>query len=500
MGNTSRMGDRFLKGLKWVRRRLRRDGGFAVPTSLFMMLAALGIVSVGVVASVNAQSGTVRDQGTKSAVQVAEAAVNEALLHFNRIKPSDTNPCSPLPDPASASPPDGSGWCQAVIDSFNGAAFTYWVHPWQTSSVSPGSGSGGPCDDATGTNAGEKHMLDVVGTSTVNGATRRIAVRASASSSWQVFACYQVKAGEWIQLDSNAEIRAGTATNGDITLNSNARQCGQASVGVGNQLVTDSNAGYFQNNSCTTPNDVVNQGQLTLPSVNQGDADQDEFNQNDYFFDSNPISGKPRNVCWDELNGDDTDGTCGPRELNLSQNTAVTLQPGVYSFCKLTMSSNTALYVTGGDPDDPDDPGVTIYFDDPENCGWTEADEPVVQLEMESNSRITPVGGNPSKVKLLFVGNEDIDTEVHMSSNTYIPASCEQNFVLYAPLSDVTLNSNSTYCGGLAGKTLHLDSNARVWIPPVPIDFEIPRTSPHYEVERFVDCATAPQSPPDAGC
>jgi hypothetical protein len=124
----------------------------------------------------------------------------------------------------------------------------------------------------------------------------------------------------------------------------------------------------------------------------------------------------------------------------------------------------------------------------------------VVQLEMDSNSRITPTGGNSANIQLLFVGSEDRQTQVHMSSNTYIPASCEQNFVLYAPLSDVTLNSNSTYCGGLAGKTLHLDSNARVWTPPLGIDFELPATAPHYEVERFVECSAAPQTPPDAGC
>jgi hypothetical protein len=459
------MGDRFLKRLKSAGRRLKYESGFAVPTSMFMILAAFATVSVGVGASIQAQQGTVRDQGTKSAVQVSEAAVNEALLHYNRIPPSETNPCSPV----TVSGPDGSGWCEAVNGSFNGAPYTYQVHPY--------------------TDANDKFILDVVGTSTVNNASRRVAVRASASSSWSVFADYQVKAGDWIQLDSNAEIRAGTATNGDITLNSNARQCGQASVGIGKGLQLNSNSQYYQNNDCTTPFDTVNEEQLILPSVNQGDADT--VNDNGNFFGSNPISGKPRDACWNELKGDGTAGTCGPRELDLSQNTAVTLVGGVYSFCKLTMSSNTALYVTEGAV-------VTIYFDSPENCGYTS--EPVVQLEMDSNSRITPVGGDSSKVKLLFVGSDDLDTEVHMSSNTYIPASCEQNFVLYAPLSDVTLNSNSTYCGGLAGKTLHLDSNARVWIPPVPIDFELPATAPHYEIERFVECTAAPQTPPDSGC
>jgi hypothetical protein len=467
----SEMGDRIRKGLS-------REGGFAVPTSLFLVLAAFATVSVGIGASIQVQQGTVRDQGTKSAVQVAEAGVNEALLHYNRIPPSDTNPCSPLPAPATTSPPDGSGWCQAVSGSFNGAPYTYQVRPF------------------TDPDDGDKLILEIVGTSTVAGASRRIFERASASSTWEPFSEYQVKAGEWIHLDQNAEIRAGTATNGDIELNSNARQCGQASVGIGKELLKDPNSQYYQNHDCATPYDTVNEEELTLPSVNQGEAAT--VNQNGNFFAVNPVvSGKPRDVCWNGVKGDGTAGTCGARHLDIGgPNAAVILQTGVYSLCKLTMSSNTALYVQAGAT-------AVIYFDSPEACGYE--DEPIVQLEMDSNSRITPTGGNSADIQLLFVGSlgegDDFrETEVHMSSNTYIPAACEQNFVLYAPLSDVTLNSNSTYCGGLAGRTLSLASNARVWTPPQGLNFDLPATAPHYEVESFVECSAAPQTPPNSGC
>jgi hypothetical protein len=444
--------------------RLRAEQGFAVPTALFMVLAAFAVVSVGVISSVDVQRGTVRDQGTKSAVQVAESAVNEALLHFNRIPPGNA-PCSPV----SPSGPDGTGWCPAVSGTFNGAPYTYRVHPYT---------------DTTG-----KFILDVVGNSTVNGASRRVYERASASSSWNVFADYQVKAGDWIHLDSNAEIRAGAATNGDMVLNSNARQSGQASVGIGRQMQLTSNAHYYQNGNCTTPYNTVNQEELTLPQINQGDVATNNNNSN--FFGVNLVtSGKTRDVCWNGHNADGTTGSCGARHLDLSQNTAVTLQGGKYSFCKLTMSSNTALYVASGAT-------VTIYFDSPENCGYSSG---VTQLDMDSNARISPTNGQSSNVQLLFVGSKTRQTQIHMSSNTYIPASCEQNFVLYAPLTDVTLNSNSTYCGGMSGKSLHLDSNARVWIPPTGLDFQLPETAPHYEVERFIECNAAPQSPPNAGC
>jgi hypothetical protein len=445
--------------------RMRREDGFALPTTLLMLVAAFAVVSVGVTASVNTQRGVVRDQGTKSAVQVAEAGVSQALLHYNRIPPSETNRCSPV----TTAGPGAGGWCQPITGTFNGTDYTYQVHPY--------------------TDASGMFIIDVVGTSTVNGATRRVAVRASASSGWNVFEEYQVKAGEWIHLDSNAEIRAGAATNGDMVLRSNARQCGQASVGIGKQMQLISNAHYYQNHECSTPNSVVNEEELILPSVNQGDAPTN--NNNSYFFGTNIVtSGKKRDACWNQVKADGAAGSCGARHLDLKSNTAVTLQGGTYSFCKLTMSSNTGLYVAGGAT-------AVIYFDSPEACGYSSG---VVQLDMDSNARISPTQGSSANVQLLFVGSNDRQTQIHMSSNTYIPNACEQNFVLYAPLSDITMNSNSTYCGGLAGKTLHMDSRASVRIPPGGVNFEIPTTAPHYEVERFVECTAAPQTPPDAGC
>jgi hypothetical protein len=93
-----------------------------------------------------------------------------------------------------------------------------------------------------------------------------------------------------------------------------------------------------------------------------------------------------------------------------------------------------------------------------------------------------------------------INTILHLSSNTDINAACEQNFVVYAPLSDIVLNSNSTYCGALAGKSIHLDSNADVRTNAASQAFIVPYTSPHYTVDRFVECAATSASPPSSGC
>jgi Tfp pilus assembly protein PilX len=457
-----------------IARRLRGEGGFALPTVLLMLLAAFAVVSVGVIASINTQRGAVRDQGTKSAVQLAETGVHQALLHFNRIEASPTNACSPV----SSGGPDLNGWCPAVPASDTaGGSYAYQVRVCDST---------GACPPAAGR---PPYQLEVVGSGTRGDAARRVYVRGHSVSGQSIFADYQVKAGEGITLDSNARIHAGAATNGDIVLSSNAKQCGNASVGIGREMQQAGDNSYFNDPECTSPETVVNQQEIFLPPVNQGDIAEADKNDNWRFFDEDHVSGNKENACWNGIKADGTPGTCGTRHLDINTNTTLTLSPSKpYSFCKLTMSSNTSLFVSRGHT------GV-IYFDSPENCGYPSG---TVQIEMASNTRISSNDGSP--VQILVVGSSDRQTLLHLSSNTDINTACQQNFVVYAPLSDVVLNSNSTYCGALAGKTLHLDSNADVRTNGLSQGFYVPNTAAHYMIDRFIECTAATASPANTGC
>ena len=77
---------------------------------------------------------------------------------------------------------------------------------------------------------------------------------------------------------------------------------------------------------------------------------------------------------------------------------------------------------------------------------------------LESNTRITASGntGDPSalNISIYFVGSTTIPTGVLMSSNSDQNAACVQNFVLYGPLTQIEMNSNSTYCGVIAGQSV----------------------------------------------
>jgi hypothetical protein len=450
--------------------RARAESGFALPTTMLMLMAAFATVSVGVVTTISVQRGTVRDEGTKAALQLAQTGVDQALLQYNMITPSGTNPCSPV----TTTGPSTGGWCQPVgpLTDVTGGTFTYQAHPY----------------DVTLNGEPTKKVLEIVATGQFGGATRRVHVTAE-SLAKNVFGDAQVKTSTGISLDSNSQIHASAATNGDITLASNAKQCGQASVGIGRQLTLTGNAGYFHNHDCTSPNSNVQQQQLTLPRVNQGDAATN--NDNGRLFTQDLVSGNKNRVCFNGHNGNgQNDSSCGTRELSLNSNSAVTLTGGTYSFCKLTMRSNSSLYIAAGHT-------IAIYFDSPEACGYASG---VVQLDMASNTRITSTDGSAANVAMLFVGSTTRQTIINLSSNTAVGTNCQQNFVIYAPLSDIEMNSNSTYCGAIGAKSLHLDSNADIKTDPTHASLLLPPTSPHYSDPEFVECSVATGSTPTDGC
>lgn len=452
--------------------RLSSEGGFAVPTVMLMTVAALGMASVAVMTSVQGQGGTVRDQGTKAALAVAESGVSQALLHYNRGVP----PCSAV---------EGE-WCGPVTGmSVNGGQVSYWARV----------ASGEECEVSN-----EVECVEIVSQGTVNGVTRRVDVMASTlqtedSTGGGPFATASVLSKEDMVLDSNAVIHTGTASNGDIELKSNAKLCGPSTVGVGKEIAKDANAQYNADALCTSPASSYGQKELTLPPVNQGDAATN--NDNERFFLEDVATSKSKiDACWNGLTpAAKSSKSCKGRELFIDGNTSVTLGGSVYSFCKLSMRSNSNLFIAPNAT-------VTIYFDSPEACGYSSG---VTQLEMASNTRITSATGDPVSVAMLFVGSETLDTNVLLNSNTSVNGPCDQNFVIYAPLTDVRLNSNARFCGAIAAKTVHMDSNAEIWSATGSEEFnlpgvEIPEVPDHFVPYRFVECSSTAATSPDDGC
>jgi hypothetical protein len=186
----------------------------------------------------------------------------------------------------------------------------------------------------------------------------------------------------------------------------------------------------------------------------------------------------------------------GKRQLSIKANTSLTLGGSNYSFCKLTLASNTNIFIANG-------AHVRIFFDSPESCGLTpDSTGYVNQLSLASNSRIITSSGSSADLALLFVGSSTIPTRALLNSNTSVDTACDNGFIAYGPKTTIELDSNSVYCGGLAGKYVHMDANARVRSGNNLSSFILPGAAPHFLASRFIECSGSPAAnqTPDAGC
>lgn len=450
------------RGARVAARRLASEAGFAVPTVMLMTVAALTMAGVAVATSVQGQGGIVRDQGTKSALAVAESGVDQVLLQYNRHGlVSESNPCEPV----SSTGPDEEGWCGPVTGTaVNGGEVTYHVKP---------ASSELPNGEVAWTE------LEVVAVGTFDEVTRRIHISSSSSAGQDMFAEYAVKSLQDIAVADNATIKAGSATNGTVTLGAGARQCGPVSVGIGEPPPGE---GFYADENCETSGGTVDEDEIALPPVNQGDA----ATNNDNFRITNAVegSGEPRDVISGSAS--DLNWNSETRELSITSNTSLTLGGSVYSFCKVTLLENSAIYVSS--------PSTTIYFDSPEACGYETGAQ---QLEILSNARLTSADGVSADLALLFVGA----STVRLNSNTDVGGSCQQNFVIYGPETDVDLEPNSKFCGAMGVRSVDVGESAQLFNSSGTDSFVLPNTAPHYVVDRFVECtATDVTGAPDEGC
>jgi hypothetical protein len=429
----------------------RRTGesGFALPTVLFLLLAALAIASAGLTAALGGEKGTSRDYDTKDALGIAEAGVEQTLERYNL---------------ASVTPPCATG-CTGSLS--NGGTYTTWTR------LTPHSCPGGPHD-----------VLELVSEGTADGITRRVYTKANSASNECPFLNAGVIGLNSIHMDSNASITADVATNGNVTMDANSDLIGCAQVGEG-YGVTGAGVGGW---TCTT-GPVY--GSTSLPPVNQGDVATN--NQNSQLL-AHVGGKKASDVCYNGFQADGVATTaCGTRELLVKGNSTLTLTSGNYSLCRMELLSNSAIYIAAGSE-------VRIFFDSPEACGYSSGSPGATQLMLDSNTRITVNGGGAGHVALMFVGSEDIETDIVLASNTLAQNACNQDFVVYAPRTNVELRSNSYYCGAIAGETIEVDSNAAITTSNDADGFDVDAAGDHYYAEEFKECtggASAYASPFD---
>jgi hypothetical protein len=428
-------------------RRARAEEGSALPVVLLALVAVFGLASVTVIGSVNSQQGTVRDQDTKAALAAADAGVSNALLRYNTIKTtSSADICAPVGGTTASG---AEGWCPiAATGSIDRGGYSVAVKP--TTSA-----------------------LEIVSTGTVGGVSRRVHVVARSSGGLRPFSSAGVIGLDFIDVTSNSHLTGNVATNGNIQMDSaSSINCSSAQVGVGRQVIQDANTSI----SCPP-----HEGTISLPPVNPGDVATN--NSNGRICTLDPISGRQCNQAWNSTT----------KILQLNSNSSITLgsSGGTYNyfFCQLTLDGNSSMYIAGGAV-------VRIYFGSPDSAPCLNQSSP---LNLNSNAKILPTGAGPVDIALLVVGSDTKSTSISLSSNAQL-VSCPQSFVLYAPRTAVTFNSNLTFCGGIAAKSLLFNSNSG-GVNNAGTQFELPNTvAGHYAPEDYVECAGTAGATPNTGC
>jgi hypothetical protein len=433
-----------------LRRAGRDEGGMAIAAVVTLIGVGLAVSGAAVLAANTAIGGTTRDERSKHALAAADAAAQIALFRQNQVDTNVSNPCvvEGVGGDLFAGAADGDGWCPEVSGEVGDATWSYRVSP--------------------ATETGNVKSLSYVAIGNVDGVTRRIKVGAESSTADSLFGTFGVVGRDWISLDSNARINGNAATNGDITMNSNARVCGYAQVGPGRAVSPPSS----QCSEYAPPT----QGTVSLPGVSPAVVAAAASTNRFFAPEKNPgdtISGSP--VSWDSTT----------RTLFLDSNSVVTLGGTDYRLCRLELKSNSQLIVAQG-------ARVRLMFDSPENCGLSSGAR---QIFMDSNTRIGSTSGNPADLQIMIVGSETIPTVVELNSNyaTTMPVT------IYAPNSDVYMDSNSTWVGGIAGKTVTMKSNAVINADPRVNEAVLP-VPLHFRESRYVECSAAPVSNPDDYC
>jgi len=164
---------------------LHSERGMAMPLVLTVIVIGLGFSAAAVTAAVSALNGSTVDQDSKSALAIADAGAQRALLTYNKIVSTDPRPCVVKTGSGSSAtysnntlPAATTPWCGAIGGAVDPDAqvgngyFTYWVKPC----LFGVSGTG--CQPGTG-GWSKVRQVKIVSQGYQDGVTRRASVVAT---------------------------------------------------------------------------------------------------------------------------------------------------------------------------------------------------------------------------------------------------------------------------------------------------------------------------------
>ncbi len=452
-----------------LRRFLASERGMVLPTALFATVAAFGLGTAAVVATVNTQRGTERDHDSKEAIAAADAGAGVAMMRLNRYATAlgPATPCLGMSGSMlTLTSAAADGWCPEATGTVGGATYAYRISPQTGSSMT------------------------IVATGSSAEVSRRISIGLTASTVGSALEGAGVIGLEDITLSNNADIRVGVGTNGNVKLENNANICGNIRHGVGKGAT-------FTNNSDQCSGYGITEGNQSLPSVASFiPTDIATNNYNKWLVKCTQAEPKVPAECETDsyvANGNKGFTSTVPwnpttRTISTANNSTLTLSGGDYFICRLELTNNSHLIMAAG-------AHTRIFFDTPENCGLKAVAE---QLTLSNNTDIQATAYQGTKTDLpglYMMGSTSIATEARFQNNT----GTTNEFVLYAPNTSIVIENNATYKGVLAGKTIKLTNNATV---EQDAAFKPPQIggATLYTRQSYVECVGATGSPPNANC
>jgi hypothetical protein len=330
--------------------------------------------------------------------------------------------------------------------------------------------------------------MSVVATGTSDSVSRRIAVTFKTTTVGSALSKEGVIGVDDVEIDNNADARVGVGTNGNIHIHNNGNVCGNVRHGVGKEAV-------FDNNGTQCSGYAVTEGNVSLPPVSSfmpTDIATNNSNWRLVTCTQTSPDKVPSGCQTDTYTGkwkSTEPWNSSTRTILASNNTTLTLGGGDYFVCRLYVKNNSHLVMDA-------DAQVRIFFDTPENCGIQAGEK---QIDINNNADVTATGYQPEIGKFdmpgfYVMGSPTIPTTIEFSNN-----SGTNEFILYAPNTDIVIKNNAVYTGVIAGKTVHLDNNA---IVRQDEGFEPPQIggATIYERQSYVECTGATASPPSAAC
>jgi len=453
--------------------RLRSERAIALPLAMMALLVVSALSTVAAAAATSGVGQSSKDGGVKRALAAVDAGLQTALYRTNRI--------SNIPDKCVTAGSGGNlqvadpltdGWCPPQTEDLGeGSSYTYRV-------------STGTSVAENGQNLIQRRIVSIgcvkAGVTpdqcATGGGVKRRAVTTVAAVSAHLFGPGGVLSRETLTVRNNAYVEGQVASNDDVIVDNNGEICGNVTYGAssGDDFVLANNSVY----SCSGTS-ATKAGHDFLLNPVDGSAAR-ASNNNQRIGNEDTVTGT---VDWDAAN----------KILRIDGDSSLTLTGDVYSFCYLEVGNNAELRVASRAAGRPP---LRVFIDKPENCGAAGSNRGSVRIE--NNGKFINLTSDPTMLQLYVEGSPSQSTSVTFQNNSETGEN--MSLVVYAPQSDLVINNNGHYVGGMAARKITIENGASMtWDPRmanVSMDTQL-----LFQRQSWTECAVEPGgSAPDAGC